>query len=356
MRSRADDRRRHRRRALLPGRSARDGQPQGLAHEPVGPRRQGREAARLPAVGGPAGRLRRGLARRLCGRACRRCRALRLSALRRRHRPHAGPDLGLDLRVRRRAAGKNGAPLDRAARRPHSSSPARLATRRSDCSFGATGRWRDAGGFPMPLPRSSKAAISCRSRATRSPMRSCSTRRRRSTYPTDLPAISPSSAARRRSRPTSMSQPCRSRTLHAQRSRPSRHFWRPRSQAATTMRSCLTLAPENLAAFRAAAAAAGVAVKPRSALSRRARARASCTTARRSPLRARPTAIFSAGQRYCAFTASRRCALRSETVARAYEPSCTSANSSSFEVQLAGPPQDDGNGIRPGYFLREIGW
>ena len=67
---------------------------------------------------------------------------------------------------------------------------------------------------------------------------SCNTHRRRSTFPMDLPAISASSAARRRWRPTSMSQPYRSRTPRAQRSRPSRRSWRPRSPAATTMRSC----------------------------------------------------------------------------------------------------------------------
>ena len=100
------------------------------------------------------------------------------------------------------------------------------------------GRWRGAGVFPKPLPRNSKIAISCRSRAMRSPMRSCSTHRRRSTFPMDLSAISASSAARRRWRPTSMSQPYRSRTPRAQRSRPSRRSWRPRSPAATTTRSC----------------------------------------------------------------------------------------------------------------------
>src|ERR1700749_1718165 len=49
--------------------------------------------------------------------ACRRCRALRLSALWRRHRSHSGPDRGLDFRVRRGAARQDGASLDGASGR-----------------------------------------------------------------------------------------------------------------------------------------------------------------------------------------------------------------------------------------------
>ncbi len=54
----------------------------------------------------------------------------------------------------------------------------------------------------------------------------------------------------------------------------------------------LTLAPEKLAAFRAAADAAGVLGHGNRARRRKGRARAFCTKAKRSRLRGRPTAIF----------------------------------------------------------------
>ena len=56
LRSGADDRRRHRRRAFLSRRSAGDDRPQGAAHEPLRSRRQGRAAGRLSAFDRAAGR------------------------------------------------------------------------------------------------------------------------------------------------------------------------------------------------------------------------------------------------------------------------------------------------------------
>ena len=257
MRPCAHDRRRHRRRAFLPGRSARDGQPQGFAHEPVRPCRQ-RRAGRSASC---------------CRWRCRKASARHGSALLRPGLPtmraHYGCPLyggdtdhtpgPISVSIFAFGAVPQGKMVHRSTARPGDcivSSPARSATRRSGCSFGASDAWRGAGGCPMPLPTQSRRALSPaaaaqRARRRRLAIRVGGDRRFRRACRRSRQAL----PCLRRSPPTSMSMPCRSRTPRSAAIAAEPALWRPRSPAATTMRSCLTLAPERLAGLSHAAAA-----------------------------------------------------------------------------------------------------
>ena len=81
-------------------------------------------------------------------------------------------------------------------------------------------------------------AISCRSRATPSLKRCCSTRQRRWMFPTGLSATSPSCAAPQRSRPRSMWHECRYLMPRKRQSPPTRRCSKQCLPAATIMKSC----------------------------------------------------------------------------------------------------------------------
>ena len=135
LRSGAQDRRHHRRRAFFPRRCrAATVASKALRVNLSDLAAKGANAARLPAVAGAAEGDRRRLACRFRRRLARRRGALRLSAVRRRHRPHAGPDHDFHRHVRQRAGRHHGAPRRRQARRPrvrerHASAMPRSALR-----------------------------------------------------------------------------------------------------------------------------------------------------------------------------------------------------------------------------------
>ena len=167
----------------------------GAAGESFRPRRQGRDAARLSVVAGAAQGGRRSLARALHAGPARGCGTLRLSAVRRRHRPHAGPDDDLGRHVRQRPRRHDGAPRRRQIRAISFSSAAASAMPRSAwrCAKAPLRRWNEAqrahlaSRYLLPQPRNALAEAV----RTQPP--------RRWIFPTGLPAISPSSAACRRS-------------------------------------------------------------------------------------------------------------------------------------------------------------
>ena len=167
---------------------------------------KGAQAARLSAVAGAAAGDRRGVVVAFRRRPARGRRALRLPAVRRRYRPHAGADHHFRRHVRQRAGGDHGAPRRRQAGRP------RLRQRhyrRCRARPGAAqGRHLEARRGAAPASR--RRAICCRSRAMRWPRPCAATPPPPWTFPTGLPAISPSSAACRRWRRTSRSCACRS--------------------------------------------------------------------------------------------------------------------------------------------------
>ena len=148
------------------------------------------------------------LARCICARPARRCGPVRLSAVRRRHRSHAGPDDRLHRHVRQRAERHHGAPRRRQSRRR-----VFVTGTIGDAALGVmararapTGNLTDAQRAASDFALSAAAAAqrAGRGRAQRMP-------RRRWMSPTGWPAISPSCAASPALRPRSTLRACRCR-------------------------------------------------------------------------------------------------------------------------------------------------
>ena len=137
--------------------------------------------------------------------------------------------------ARCRTAPWSGAPAP--AKATSSWSRERSAMPRSASCCARTPRPPRAGSSTTPCAIISWRAISCRSRALRSPNPCAAMRAPPSMSPMALPAISPSSAASPASVLRSRSSACRCRRRRARRSRPTRRRSRPSSPAVTISRS-----------------------------------------------------------------------------------------------------------------------